>query len=281
MSAVFACKSDSLVAAQPGALVDAPARNLSAFEVFLGTCHKEGDVLLKHIQTSEIDVSSIHDIKRARFEDQVVEGIDIVHFSAGNVDKTGNVAAEVDQGVEFDSGLAFAKSSPGKELQTEIDRGRIEGINCSLETNGQSLARIEFAGVGNEDGGEIEIDAPVSGLIGHGQSIAGNGTADADVIQFGLVRIQAGFDVAQAGSEGQLRKSHTKELIVTREFAHPIIAAVFVDALIEIAFGQESHELCEQKLPEVHRQVLSRVFSGKTYENTDGKVEIDTWKNSP
>jgi hypothetical protein len=70
-------------------------------------------------------------------------------------------------------------------------------------------------------------------------------------------------------------------LIVTGEFAHPIIATVFADELIEIAFGQEGHELREQKLPGVHRQVLSRGFSGKTYGNTAGEVEIDTWKNSP
>jgi hypothetical protein len=99
------------------------------------------------------------------------------------------------------------------------------------------LARIEFAGVGNEDGGEIEIDAPVSCLVGNGQGIAGNRPADADVIQFGLEGVQAGFDIAQAGSEGQLRKSHAQKLIVTGEFAHPIIASVFADALIEIALG--------------------------------------------
>jgi hypothetical protein len=70
-------------------------------------------------------------------------------------------------------------------------------------------------------------------------------------------------------------------LIVTGESAYPIIAAVFADALIEIVLGQEIHELREQKLPSVHRQVLSRGFSGKTYGNTAGEVEIDTWKTSP
>jgi len=281
MSAVFASESDGLVAAQPGSLVDAPVIDPPALEVFLGTRHEESRALLKHIQTSEIDVSSIHDIERARFEDQEVEGIDIVHFSAGNVDKTRNVAAEIDQRVQFDGALAFAKLGPGKQLQTEIDCGRIERVNRFLEMDRQSFARIEFAGVGNEAGGELEINAPVSGLVGLGQRIAGNHTADADVIQFGLEGVQTSYDVAQAGSEGQLGKSHAQELIVTGESAHPIIAAVFADALIEIALGQEGHELREQKLPGVHRQVLSRGFSGKTYGNTAGEVEIDTWKNSP
>jgi hypothetical protein len=133
MSAVLACKSDGLVAAQPSSLVDGPAIDPPALEVFLGARHEEGSVLLKHIQTGEIDVSAIHDIERARFEDQEVEGIDIVHFSAGNVDKTRNVATEIDQSVELDGGLAFAKSGPGKKLQTEIDRSRIEGVNRPLD----------------------------------------------------------------------------------------------------------------------------------------------------
>ena len=280
MPAVFAREPDGLIAAQPGRLVDAPPRDPPAAHVFLGAGNEEGSVLLEHIQTSEIDVSSIHDIERAGFEDQEVERVDIVQFSAGNVDKTRDVAAQIDQSVELDGGLAFAKSGPGKELQTEIDRCRIEGVNRLLEIDGQRFARIEFAGVGNEDGGDVGIDTPVSGVVGLGQSIAGNGTAEAHVIQFGLEGVQAGFDVAQAGSERQLCKSQAEELIVTREFAHSIIAAVFADELIEIALGQESHKLREQKLAGVHCQVLSRVFSGKIYDNAAGEAEIDTGENS-
>ena len=100
------------------------------------------------------------------------------------------------------------------------------------------------------------------------------------MIQFGLVGVQARFDVAQAGSKGQLRKSHALELIVTGESAHPIIATVFADALIEIALGQEGHELREQKLPGVHRQVLSTGICGKSYGFFRREVEIDTDENS-
>lgn len=280
MSAVFARESDGLVAAQSGRFVDSPACDPSALKVLLGTRNEEGSVLLKYIQTSEIDVSSIHNIERAGFEQQEVERVDIVHFPAGNVDKTGNVAAQIDQGVKLDGRLAFAKAGPGEELQTEIDRCRIEGVNCLVEIDGQGFARIEFAGVGNEDGSEIGIDAPVSGLVGLGQSIAGNRSADAHVIQFGLDGIEAGFDIAQAGPEGQLCKSQAEELIVTGEFAHPIIAAEFADALIEIALGQEIHELREQKRAGVHCQVLSGVYSGKVYGNAAGQAEIDTEEKS-
>src|SRR5205807_2485211 len=116
MSAVFACESDGLVATQPSRLVDAPTGDLPVLKVFLGTRNEVGGVFLEHIQTSKIDVSSIHDVERTGLEQQEVERVDIVKFPAGNVDKTRNVATQIDQGVEFDGGLALAKSCPGEEL---------------------------------------------------------------------------------------------------------------------------------------------------------------------
>jgi hypothetical protein len=208
MSAFFAGKSDGLAAAQSGGLVDSLVRDPSALEVFLGPRYEERGGCLERIQTSKINVSTVHDIERAAFEDQKVESIDIVHFSFGNEDKARNVAAQIDQRVECDGCLAFAKLGSWKELQTEIDCGRIECVNSFLEIDRQSFARIERAGVGNEAGGKIEIDTPVSDLICLGQGIASNRTPDADMIQFRLVRVQACFDFTQAGSEGQLRKSH-------------------------------------------------------------------------
>jgi hypothetical protein len=68
-------------------------------------------------------------------------------------------------------------------------------------------------------------------------------------------------------------------LIEAREMSSTIIALVFADAAVEIAFGQGVHELSEEILPGVHRQVLSAVFCGKTY-GIPGKIfEIDTVEN--
>jgi len=46
--------------------------------------------------------------------------------------------------------------------------------------------------------------------------------------------------------------------------------------MIEIALGQEAHDLSEEEPSRVHRQVLSRRFSGKDYGNPAGVVEIET-----
>jgi len=77
-----------------------------------------------------------------------------------------------------------------------------------------------------------------------------------------------------------LRKCHAEELIEARKGSRAIIAPVFADAPIEIAFRQEADELGEEEPPGMHRQVLSRHFSGKDYGNSATEVEIDTGKKS-
>jgi hypothetical protein len=77
-----------------------------------------------------------------------------------------------------------------------------------------------------------------------------------------------------------LGKGHTQKLIEAREPADAIVATVFADTTVELAFGQEGHQLSEQKLPGVHRQVPSKNFPGKDYQNSAGQVEIDTGEKS-
>jgi hypothetical protein len=88
--------------------------------------------------------------------------------------------------------------------------------------------------------------------------------------------VQANLDVAQAGSICQLGKCHTQKLIEAREPADAIVPTVFADTTVELALGKEGHQLSEQELPGVHRQVPSKVFLGKDYQNSADQVEIDT-----
>lgn len=209
----------------------------------------------------------------------MVEGFDIVHFARGNVDKTRDVAAQVDQGMQLDGALAAAKTRPREQRQAEIDGRGIEGVDCLFEVDTQGFARIELPGPSNEDGREIAVDAPVAFLIGLGQRVAGDRAANACVVQLGLQRVQTDFDVAQAGPVGQLSKGHAEKLIEAGKPARPIVASILVNAAVEIAPRQERHELRDEILPGVHRQVLSTVWRGKDYRDPADPVEIDAGRN--
>jgi len=45
------------------------------------------------IEPGEIDIASVHQIKRAWLSNQDIENIDIVQFSIGNMDELGNTAS--------------------------------------------------------------------------------------------------------------------------------------------------------------------------------------------
>lgn len=48
------------------------------------------------MEACEIDVAAVHDVEGAGFQSQWIQGIDIVNFSVGKVDKAGDDSSQVD-----------------------------------------------------------------------------------------------------------------------------------------------------------------------------------------
>ena len=109
-------QDDGLIAAQAGGLVDR-AIDVAGVEIPFGARHEESARLVQAIQSGEIDVAAIHDVERTRFDRQMIEDRDIVHFPVGNMDKTGNVAAQIQQRVQLDGAFATAKRGPRKQAR--------------------------------------------------------------------------------------------------------------------------------------------------------------------
>lgn len=59
------------------------------------------------------------------------------------------------------------------------------------------------------------------------------------MVEFGSQSSQARFDIAKAFSVSELGKGHTEELVVAREFSHPVIALIPLNAFVELVSGQE------------------------------------------
>ena len=171
-------------------------------EILFGTGEEKRQARLKTVQPGEIDVAAIHHIEGAGFEGKMVEDLDIVHFPGGNVDKTRNVAAQVEQRMEFHRGFASAELRPREQLQTKIDRGGIERIDRLIQLDSKGFLGIEPACLRDQEMGEIGINAPVALLIGLGQGIACDRTAKAQVIKFGFDGVENGFEIAEAVSVG-------------------------------------------------------------------------------
>ena len=148
------------------------------------------------MKTGEIDVATIHHIDGSRFEDEIVEDVDVVNSSWSNDDKGRNVPSQIEQGVKFDGGLALSKLRPGKKRKTEIDGGGVQSIYGLIEFQSEIVVAVELSGDPNEHLCKVCIDPPRSSLVGVGQGTAGNLAANTRMIEFGFHGSQASFDIA-------------------------------------------------------------------------------------
>ena len=101
--------------------------------------------------------------------------------------------------------------------------------------------------------GEVGEDAPVALFIGVGQRAAGDGLAEAGVIEARAEGGQTGFNVAETFASGELGESQDEEMFVSREFADAGVAVLTSDALVELVFGEQLQELGEDRATLVHR----------------------------
>ena len=208
--------------------------------------------MLNRVESRKIEIAAIHDVDGRRLDGQLVEDIDIVNLARGNDYDRGNIPMQIQEGMEFDGSLAFSERCPGEESQTQIDGCRIQNIHCLLQFDTERVGGIECPRFRNKDLSKLGINEPVSVLIGIGQSVAGDFPADPQMVQSGPRCPEAGFDISQTLSKGELGKRHTEILIPAGEADHLAIAAVPIDAFAKLVCGDKVHQLGKDRFPEIH-----------------------------
>jgi hypothetical protein len=179
--------------------------------------------------------------------------VDLVRLAVAYVNECGYGAAQIEQGVQFDSCLVRPKRRPRVDRQTQIDRRGIEGVDCGIQIDRQRILCIQRPRRGDQMLGEVGVDLPRSGGVGIGQGVARDGLAtQSHVIEPLGLGTQVDFDIAQGFSVGQLGKSHGQKLIHAAEVLDLVIAAVLGDATAKSTHWQKSHELRKNQLALVH-----------------------------
>ncbi len=123
---VEAGENDGLIADQSGAAVDRMRVTPLDLEIRLAAGYEEAAGLVKAIQALEAEKAPIHDVERAGLGQQLIEDVDLMHLAVADVDEGRDVAAQVEQRVQFDRRLGRAKGCPRKHRQAQIDGGRIQ-----------------------------------------------------------------------------------------------------------------------------------------------------------
>ena len=223
-------QTDSLIAAQATSFVHRTRSDPGKDQIVFGSDDEIGTMLMKPIEPKEIDVTFVHDIEGPGLEKHVVQKMDIVHLTARNAYKRWDTGSQVQLGMNLDGTLVTTVLSPGKQRQTQIDDGGIQGVNRSLEIHGQGLMGVKSTGLVDENQGDVSIDFPVACFVGLGQRVAGYACLESGMIEFWSEGSQAGFDISERLSGGELSEGHAVELIETEELSDAMVSAIATDA---------------------------------------------------
>jgi len=242
-----------------GLIADQPCRPIHGMRVTsldpqirLAPRDEEAAGSVESIEPLEVEKPAIHDVKGPRFRQQVIEDVDLVHFSVADMDKTGNVAPQVEQRMQFDRSLGRAKRRPRKHRQTQIYRGGVECINRLVQIDAKGFVRVKLPGDSNQALREVGIDSPVSRCIGVGQSVARYNGPNPEVVKLVALRSKASLDVPQALPIGQLSEGHTEKLIETRERLDLVFPIVPGNASTKRRQWKMLRQLCENQSSLVH-----------------------------
>ena len=85
-------------------------------------------------------------------------------FSIGNLNESGDRAAQVEQGVHLYRSLLLAKVRPRKDREAEINRGGVQCVHGGVEVDAERVGRIHRTSDMNRRLREVGVDAPIAGL---------------------------------------------------------------------------------------------------------------------
>ena len=182
----------------------------------------------------------------------MVQKAHIADPRAGHANEGRDVAPQIKQGMQLDTGPAFGGRCPVKQAQAQIDRAGVDGVDGLLQLHGPAVMGVQRPGDADEMQRKVFEDAAVASLIGIGQRGAGDRAAKACVVQLGALTGQAHGDVAQAGTTGQLGKHHAKHLAPVRERERRIPPRVARHALPEHCLGEVFAQLRQHQLAFAH-----------------------------
>jgi hypothetical protein len=157
-----------------------------------------------------------------------------------------------EQGMELDSGLGLLKGCPGKQSQTKVDGGGIQGVGGLSKRGDECIVGIQAASLRDKHLSEVGVDSPVALFVGMSQVVARNFATESGVIQLRIQNAETDFDVPQTLAVGELCEGHAQELIQAREGLDFEIASMTSNALPELGVGEAVHQLGQDSAAKVH-----------------------------
>ena len=227
-------------------------------KIALGPRDEEGARLNDTSKSCKIHVAAIHHIEGSRFEEQVVEPVNIYIAGSGDVDACRDRASQIELGMHLNPSFGASKIGPWEETQREIDRGGIQSVNRVLQFQSKILSGVKDARLAHEPFGEIFPESPVPLLVGIGQCGLGNSLSKTKMVESFAPCVETGGDIAQTFPPGQLRKSHTDQLLSATEMPNLALRVVSLDQPGKRLAIYQIEDLGEDVAARVHGRVSSK-----------------------
>src|ERR1035437_3325485 len=269
-------QNDSVIGSNAGGLVHRMRVSALDQDIGLGAHNEEGRAKREDVKTLEIHVAAIHDVEGSSLRRNLVEDVDVMHFAVGNADKRGDIAMQVQQCVHLHRAFVAAKLRPGKQRQAKIDGGGIQCVQAVVKIHADGIGGVEGPCDADQDLREVGKDAPVTRLVGVGQSGARHLALEAHVVQLRTHCTEACFYVPQALPISELSEGHGQILVPAREVSQAGVAIVTRDAATKLSIRQEGDQLREDGAALVHEPLSAGVKRtlGACCRSNRGKAQI-------
>lgn len=103
------------------------------FEVGFGAYYKKAARLLQAFQPFEVDIASVHEVEGAGLGYQQIEHIGVVQFAVADLQKRGDIPAQVQKRVRFNRRLGRAKWCSRKHRPTRVDGAGVQRVDRALK----------------------------------------------------------------------------------------------------------------------------------------------------
>jgi hypothetical protein len=181
---------DCLIGAYARAGVEGVAVHDRALQIVLGPDNEAALALNQGVQAGKVYIATVQHHDGAWGQLQTVERLDIVNFACGDGDHHGNGPTQIDHGVCLDCRLGRTKVGPWKQLQTQVDGGRVHRIQGLFQAQSNIVIFVPCNGQIDQalrQGLEEFAAAP---FVGIGQGRARDAVAQSDVVELGALRVQ-------------------------------------------------------------------------------------------
>ena len=164
-------------------------------ERFLGSYDKERPELINMKKPSEVVVATVEHIKCVWLVWDNIHSVYVIYLGLRDMKDGRNLSLEIKQRMHFDTSFSTSEVSPIIHAQTQVNRGRVKGVDLSMEL--EDVLYPLLLSDPHHVVGELLEDAIVTTVVRFGQVASGDVLAETEYVELVLERSRCYDETSQ------------------------------------------------------------------------------------